>query len=132
MVLEFRPPESASLGALGELLFWLSLTPFVTAWVGETHFAPEPLAVYAVLQLLAGVAFYLLALALVAVHGTDSVVSRTLGAHYKAKASIVLYVASVPLAFVSRVVACLLFAAVALIWLVPDRRIEQAVAGLAR
>jgi uncharacterized membrane protein len=107
------------------LLFWLSLVPFTTSWVGENHFAPWPVALYGVILLLAAVAYFVLARSLIALHGADSVVATALGRDFKGKASIAIYAAAIPLAFVSTWPAFALYAVVAVIWLVPDRRIES-------
>ncbi len=95
------------------LLFWLSLLPFVTRWVGETGFAQLPVAAYGVVLLFAGVAYTMLA--------------RALGADFKGNVSLLIYVAAIPLAFVSPWLAAALYVAVAIIWLLPDRRIERVV-----
>jgi uncharacterized membrane protein len=108
------------------LLFWLSLFPFVTAWMGENHFAPWPVAVYGCVFLLAGFAYYILARVLVAYHGKDSVLAKALGRDFKTIFSIVLYTLAIPLAFVKNWIACGLYVVVAVMWLVPDRRIEKA------
>jgi TMEM175 potassium channel family protein len=110
------------------LLFWLSLTPFVTAWMGENHFAPWPVALYGLVFLLAGCAYFLLALALISYHGKDSVLAKALGRDFKTKMSLGLYGAAIPLSFVRPWIACALYVLVAVIWLVPDRRIEKALA----
>jgi uncharacterized membrane protein len=107
------------------LLFWLSLTPFVTAWLGERHAAPIPVAAYAVVQLLAAVAYFLLTRALLPLHGADSALARALGRDWKGKASIVAYVAAIPLAFANRWAAIAVLVGVALAWLIPDRRFER-------
>jgi uncharacterized membrane protein len=107
------------------LLFWLSLTPFVTAWIGETTFAPWPVALYGIVLLLDACAYYLLTLALRAEHGERSAVATALGRDVKGKLSIVVYAVGVPVAFASAGAACLLYALVALAWLVPDRRFER-------
>src|SRR5881296_2845992 len=106
------------------LLFWLSLTPFVTGWMGENHFAAWPVAVYGAVMLLAGVAYFILTRALIAHHGRDSVLAAALGSDFKGKASLVLYAAAIPLAFVNRWLACGLYVLVAVMWFIPDRRIE--------
>jgi uncharacterized membrane protein len=106
------------------LLFWLSLVPVVTHWIGSTGFAPLPVAVYAVDMLLAGGAYYLLTRALIAEHGRNSALAVAVGRDRKGLASLVLYAAAVPLAFVEPRVSCALFVVVAVLWLVPDRRIE--------
>jgi uncharacterized membrane protein len=107
------------------LLFWLSLVPVTTGWIGHSHFARPPVATYGVILLLAAIAYYLLARALVALHGTDSVLARALGSDLKGKASIGIYLAGVLVAFVQPIVSMSLFVIVAIIWLVPDRRIER-------
>jgi uncharacterized membrane protein len=107
------------------LLFWLSLVPFVTAWMGENEFAPWPVALYGVVLLLAAFAYYLLTRALLLVHQPDSALARALGSDFKGKISIVIYLAAIPLAFVSPWIAGGLYILVAIIWLVPDRRIER-------
>lgn len=111
--------------ANSHLLFWISLVPFVTNWMGETHFAALPVSVYGGVMLMAAVAYFLLALALVANHGKDSAIGRALGADFKGKISIVLYVAAILLSFVHPWIACAIYALVAVMWLVPDRRIER-------
>jgi uncharacterized membrane protein len=108
------------------LLFWLSLVPFTTAWMGENAFAPVPTAVYGASLLLPAVAYILLQAAIVRAHGPDSLLAHALGSDRKGKLSLVLYTAAIPLAFVQRWIAGSLFALVALIWLIPDRRIERA------
>jgi uncharacterized membrane protein len=107
------------------LLFWLSLTPFVTAWMGETHFADWPVAVYGMVLLLAAIAYYILSRALIALHGGDSVLASAVGRDVKGIVSIVIYVLAIALAFVNAWVAVALYVLVAVIWLVPDRRIEK-------
>jgi uncharacterized membrane protein len=107
------------------LLFWLSLVPFVTAWLGETTFAALPMALYGVVLLLAAVAYFILVRALIAVHGEDSVLARAVDSDFKGKVSVVIYALAVPLAFVSPWIAGALYVLVAAIWLVPDRRIEE-------
>jgi uncharacterized membrane protein len=108
------------------LLFWLSLIPFTTAWMGEHEAAEVPVAVYAVVLLLAGVAYFLLSRALLRLHAEDSRLVRALGADWKGKASLLAYLVASPLAFVSRWAALATIAGVALVWPVPDRRIERA------
>ncbi len=106
------------------LLFWLSLIPFVTGWMGQNHFAAVPVAAYGVVMFLAAVAYYILQSLIVAAQGPDSRLAAALGSDLKGKASIVLYMAAVPLAFVLQWISEGIYVAVALIWLVPDRRIE--------
>jgi uncharacterized membrane protein len=106
------------------LLFWLSLVPFVTRWIGESDFAPLPTAVYGGVLLLAAVAWLILQTAIVAEQGPDSRLARALGSDVKGKVSAALYVAAIPLAFVNRSISIGLYVFVAFLWLVPDRRIE--------
>ena len=108
------------------LLFWLSLFPFATAWVGENHLAPAPTAAYGVVLMLAGIAYYILQCAIIARGGRNSLLATALGRDWKGKLSPALYLAAVPLAFVNPWISNGLYAFVALIWLVPDRRIERA------
>jgi uncharacterized membrane protein len=107
------------------LLFWLSLIPFVTGWMGGNLFEALPTAVYGGVLILAAIAYTILAMALLAEQGPDSRLARALGRDVKGKASIVIYAAAIGLAFVSPWIANGLYALVALIWLVPDRRIES-------
>ncbi|MCA1826834.1 MAG: TMEM175 family protein [Myxococcales bacterium] len=107
------------------LLFWLSLVPFVTGWMGENHFAPLPTAVYGAVLLAAAIAYYVLQTAIVAEQGPGSKLAAALGSDLKGKISPLLYMAAIPLAFVSEWMADALYVVVALIWLVPDRRIES-------
>jgi uncharacterized membrane protein len=107
------------------LLFWLSLVPFGTAWVGESHFATWPVAVYGSVLWLAGLAYYILARALVARHGAQSVIAIALGRDFKGKLSVALYTAAIALAFVNPKVSVAIYAAIAIIWIIPDRRIER-------
>jgi uncharacterized membrane protein len=110
------------------LLFFLSLVPFVTAWMGESHFASWPVALYGVVFLLAAAAYTGLA-QLAAAHPEHGVLREALGRDWKGKVSLVLYLAAVPLAFVVPAVSCALYVTVAVIWLIPDRRIERKLAG---
>jgi uncharacterized membrane protein len=110
------------------LLFWLSLFPFTTAWVGENHHAPMPTAAYGFVLLMAAVAYYILQRAIIAQQGRDSLLAAAVGKDWKGKLSPVLYLAAIPLAFVSSWISDGLFIFVALMWLVPDRRIERVLA----
>jgi uncharacterized membrane protein len=109
------------------LLFWLSLIPFATAWAGENPFAPMPTAVYGVAFLMPGCAYYLLVRAMLQVEGPDSTLARALGRDLKGKGSVVIYAAGIALAFVEPWGAIALYVAVALMWLIPDRRVERTV-----
>ncbi len=107
------------------LLFWLSLIPFATAWVGEGGFAPVPVALYGTVLLFAAIAYFVLTRALIALHGRHSVLATAVGADFKGKVSVVIYLAAIPLAFAGAWIAVSLYVLVALMWLVPDRRIEK-------
>jgi TMEM175 potassium channel family protein len=109
------------------LLFWLSLVPFMTGWMGENNFASLPTAAYGVVLLLAAIAYYILQSAIVAEQGSDSKLALAIGKDIKGKISPVLYTIAIPSAFLSRWIAISLYIFVALMWLVPDRRIESTV-----
>jgi uncharacterized membrane protein len=170
MVLEFKVPHAASLGALRpleplaltyvlsfanlgiywnnhhhllqrtthvtgpilwanlNLLFWLSLFPFATGWMGENHFARVTVAAYGVVLLLAAVAYFVLQSVIVTSEGPDSKLARAIGRDAKGKASLVAYVAALALVWVNRWCAITIFVAVAAMWFVPDRRLERPVA----
>jgi uncharacterized membrane protein len=110
------------------LLFWLSLFPFTTAWLGENHLAPVPAAVYGFVLLMAAIAYFILQHAIIAQQGRGSLLAAAVGKDWKGKISTLGYLAAIPLAFVSPWIAIGLYASVALLWLVPDRRIERALA----
>jgi uncharacterized membrane protein len=120
--------NGAVLWANMHLLFWLSLTPFVTSWMGETEFSPSPTAMYGVLLLLDAIAYYILQGRILALEGPDSVLARAVGSDWKGKVSPVIYAVAIPLAFVHQAISGALYVVVALIWLIPDRRIERALA----
>mgnify|MGYP001764794082 CR=1 FL=1 len=107
------------------LLFWLSLVPFATAWMGENHFAATPTALYGFILLMAGFAYWLLQQAIIRSHGSDSVLARAIGTDIKGYGSMLLYAISIPLAFYREYLADAIFILVALWWLIPDRRIER-------
>jgi uncharacterized membrane protein len=109
------------------LLFWLSLVPFVTGWMGENHFAATPTAVYGGVLLAAAIAYFLLQSAIIADQGPASKLAAAVGKDLKGKLSPVLYAVAIPLAFVREWAADAIYVAVALMWLVPDRRIESRV-----
>jgi uncharacterized membrane protein len=109
------------------LLFWLSLVPFATGWMGQNHFAPVPTALYGVALLMPALAWYGLQLVIIGTQGRDSPLSRAIGRDVKGKISPVLYVAGILLAFVEARIACAIYLLVALLWLIPDRRIERVV-----
>lgn len=110
------------------LLFWLSLTPFVTAWIGETRFASWPVALYGVVLLLSAISYYILVLALLSIHPRESVLATAIGRDFKGKISMVIYLVAIPLASVRPWLAYAIYMIVAVMWLVPDRRIEKTVA----
>jgi uncharacterized membrane protein len=110
------------------LLFWLSLTPFVTAWMGENRAAPLPTAIYGVVLLCAAIAYTILQGTIIAMQGPDSKLRAAVSGDAKGKISIVCYVAAIPLAFFDRRISIALYVIVALIWLVPDPRIESKMA----
>jgi uncharacterized membrane protein len=114
------------------LLFWLSLFPFTTDWVGENHLAAVPTAVYGFVLLMAGVAYFILQRAIIAQQGKNSLLALAVGKDWKGRASVVLYFAGIPLAFVSPWISNALYVLVALMWLVPDRRIERVLANRER
>jgi len=107
------------------LLFWLSLFPFMTGWMGETEFAPLPIAFYGGVSLLAAIAYFILQTAIVSEQGPGSRLAAALGRDLKGKSSPILYLTAIPLAFMFRWVSLGLYVLVALMWLVPDRRIES-------
>ncbi|MEH2464165.1 TMEM175 family protein [Nostoc sp.] len=107
------------------LLFWLSLIPFVTGWMGENNFAPVPVAFYGAVLLLAAIAYFILTRTLILHHGKDSALAIAVGGDFKGKISLVFYALAIPLAFVNSWFACALYVLVAFIWLIPDRRIEK-------
>ena len=106
------------------LMFWLSLVPFVTTWMGETHFSSLPTAIYGVVLLLAAVAYTILQSRIIAIEGPESPLAKAVGGDLKGKVSMALYLAGIVVAFVQPLIADALYAIVALMWLVPDRRIE--------
>jgi uncharacterized membrane protein len=110
------------------LLFWLSLLPFATAWMGENKFSRWPVALYGLDLLLAAIAYFLLVRSLLSLQGTDSLLAAAVGGDFKGKISIVFYIAAIPLAFVNAWLACTIFVIVAAMWLIPDRRIEKTLA----
>ena len=107
------------------LLFWLSLIPFTTGWVGENDFATLPVALYGMVLLLSGFAYNLLAVSLIALHGKDSVLARAVGPNIKGYASLGIYASAIPIAYVNAWIAFGMYILVAVIWFIPDRRIEK-------
>ena len=107
------------------LLFWLSLIPFTTGWMGENHFAAAPSALYGAVLLMAAIAYWILQQRIIASQGADSVLKRAVGRDWKGKLSPVVYLVAIPMAFWAHWISQALYVFVALIWLVPDRRIER-------
>jgi uncharacterized membrane protein len=107
------------------LLFWLSLIPFATGWMGENHFAALPVALYGGVLLLSGIAYYILSRVLIALHGADSPLAIAIGRDFKGKLSLVFYAVSLPLAFFNSWIAFAIYVLVAVMWFIPDRRIER-------
>jgi uncharacterized membrane protein len=128
----FQVVERVSGGILWanlHLLFWLSLVPFVTAWLGQNRFAPTPVALYGVVLLMAAVAYYVLEQAILRAPGGNPVLASAIGRDLKGKFSVACYAAAIGLSLVSRWIACAIYILIALVWLVPDRRIETAMAN---
>ena len=109
------------------LLFWLSLIPFTTGWMGENHFAAAPVALYGLVLLLAAVAYRILQQLIIASQGQESVLKKAIGKDWKGRLSLLVYAAAIPTAFVSRWISLALYLFVALSWLIPDKRIEEAI-----
>ena len=110
------------------LLFWLSLFPFATGWMGQNHFAAAPTALYGVVLLMAGIAYYLLEQAIIHAQGQNSILKQAVGRDWKAKVSVVLYLVAIAVALRSPRIADAVFVAVALLWLIPDPRIAKRLA----
>jgi uncharacterized membrane protein len=128
----FQASERLSGGALWanlNLLFWLSLVPVTTDWVGESHSSPLPMAMYGVVLLLAGIAYSILVRVLIAVNGADSLVARAIGPDRKGWISLACYAVAIAFSFWRPWIGAALYVAVALIWLTPDRRIEEKLSG---
>ena len=107
------------------LLFWLSLVPFVTGWMGENHFESLPVALYGVALLMAAIAYYILKEQIIIKHGRDSILAKAMGSDFKGKISPVIYCVAIAISFVNTLIAGLLYALVAVMWLIPDKRIER-------
>lgn len=119
--------NGAILWANLHLLFWLSLFPFVTGWMGENHFEPAPLALYGFILFMAAIAYMILQYSIIASQGTDSILREAIGSDMKGKISPVLYAIAIPTAFYASWISVSLYILVALMWLIPDRRIERVV-----
>ncbi|HEX5133535.1 MAG TPA: TMEM175 family protein [Candidatus Krumholzibacteria bacterium] len=111
------------------LLFWLSLVPFVTGWMGENHFAATPASLYGVVMLMAAIAYFILQRVIIVSQGPNSILKRAVGGDWKGKVSPLAYASAIPAAFVSPWISIGLYCAVAAIWLVPDKRIENVLTG---
>jgi len=109
------------------LLFWLSLVPFATAWAGENHFAELPVAIYSFIMLMAGVSYFILSKTIIKVQGKDSILSSAIGKDLKGIISMIGYAIAVPLAFYFKDGSLIIIISIALLWLIPDRRIEKKV-----
>ena len=120
-----RHVNGAVLWANMHLLFWLSLTPFATAWMGQNQFASGTVTVYGVLLLMTGTAYYILTRVLLAAHGADSPLGVALGRDFKGRISLAIYSVAIALSFFRPLVSCALYVTVAVMWLVPDRRFER-------
>ncbi|MEP6595969.1 MAG: TMEM175 family protein [Ginsengibacter sp.] len=107
------------------LLFWLSLIPFVTGWMGENHFAKWPVALYGIILFMAGMAYFFLAHALINLHGKKSTIAVALGKDWKGKISVVIYAIGIGICFINEWIALSLYAFVAAMWFIPDQRIEK-------
>jgi uncharacterized membrane protein len=116
----------AMLWANLHLLFWLSLFPFATGWVGENHFTTAPTALYGLVLLMAAIAYYMLQHMIIRAQGNDSILKKAVGRDWKGKLSLVLYLVAIVATFRSTSVAHGIFVSVALLWLIPDRRIKRA------
>lgn len=120
-----RHVRGGTLWANLHLLFWLSVVPTVTAWMGENNFAPIPVACYGAVLLMAGVAYAVLTQVLIHNHGRDSILAKAIGKDVKGNLSLGIYTVAIPTALAFPAVSCVLYFAVALIWLYPDKRIER-------
>ena len=121
-----RRPSAGIMWANHHLLFWLSLIPFVTAWMGSNDFAAIPIALYGVVLFMASIAYWLLTRAIVRAHGKSSLLARALGRDLKGRVSTLLYLGAIPTSLYDRRIAGAVYVGVALLWLLPDRRIERA------
>jgi len=125
MISTVRLVTGSILWANLHLLFWLSLVPFATGWIGENHFAAAPMALYGFILLMAGIAYYILQSLIIKNEGKGSLLAKAIGKDLKGKISPFLYLAAIALSWVNAVVSGLIYVIAALIWLIPDRRIEK-------
>ena len=107
------------------LLFWLSLIPFATAWIGEHHFGPFPMLVYGFVLLMCGISYSVLQIIIIKKHGENSLLSKAVGADYKGKASVILYLIAIVSTYYHEIISGIIYILVALMWLIPDKRIER-------
>ncbi len=124
-----RSVNGAVLLANLHLLFWISLVPFGTSWLGSSNFATWPVVVYGIVQLFSAVAYFILVHLLVCHHGRDSTLAKAMNTDFKGKMSLALYTVALPLAFVHPGIACGVYCLVAAMWLIPDRRIETTISN---
>jgi uncharacterized membrane protein len=117
--------DGRALWANLHLLFWLSLVPFVTSWVGDSKFSTQPVALYGVVMLFAAIAYTILTRTLISLHGRESILATAVGRDFKGNLSILAYAVAIPLSFLNSWLAWALYVLVAVIWLIPDRRIEK-------
>ncbi len=117
--------DGSVLWANTHLLFWLSLIPFATSWMGENHFTTIPVAIYGFILLMNGVAYTILALRLIHLHGAGSTLALAIGKDWKGRLSVIVYAAAILLAFINPAIALACYGIVAIMWLVPDQRIEH-------
>jgi len=120
-----RQVNGRTLWANMHLLFWLSLIPFVTGWMGENHFEKMPVVFYGIVLFFAAIAYFILTQSLLAHHGKDSTLAIAIAQGFKERLSLFIYAAAIPIAFVNSWLACALYGLVAAMWLIPDRRIEK-------
>ena len=107
------------------LLFWLSLVPFATAWMGENHFTKWPVVLYGIVLMMAGIAYYFLAHCLAGIHGKDSTLAKALGKDWKGISSVIIYIIGIGLSFIDSLLGLAAYVLVACMWFIPDRRIEK-------
>jgi TMEM175 potassium channel family protein len=127
MMYSVKHVNGAVLWANTHLLFWLSLVPFASGWMGENHFTKWPVVIYGIVLCMAGCAYYILAQALIKLHGKDSTLSRAIGKDKKGIISVVIYLTAIAAAFFNPSISLILYACVAAMWLIPDRRIEKTI-----
>ena len=125
MMYSVKHVNGTVLWANTHLLFWLSLVPFASGWMGENHFTKWPVIIYGIALCMAGIAYYILSQALIKLHGKNSTLSKAVGKDKKGIISVVLYIISIGVAFINSSISLILYACVAAMWLIPDRRIEK-------